>query len=74
MPSTEHPHDAAPSFDSPQVCGLCLRGWGSKIVTPPPGYFHLLNTRTGKYHAEGRGSRTRCGRRVTIHEFKDVTA
>lgn len=54
----------APDHTDPRVCGLCLRGWGSKIVTPPEGYFSLLNTRTGKFHGSRR-DKTACGLRVT---------
>lgn len=60
-----------PNQDDPRVCGLCRRGWGSVIVTPPPGYFSLFNSRTGKFHGELRG-KTACGLIAVGEEWQRV--
>jgi hypothetical protein len=38
-------------------------------MPPRPGYFAILNTRTGKYHSGGAWGVTDCGRNATNDEW-----
>lgn len=67
-------HIEAPENGDFRICGSCLRGWGSKIVTPPPGYFSHYNARTGRFHGKGRPGRTSCGRSTNGNEWAPAVA